>query len=199
VNPRPLPPQLHGSQADWNGTLVPPNNDPLPGHGNKPSGLFWTSSERADGRSAWLDICCLPRIGLRPVSVHRFHVTGSPRILVLRNRQQLIDLAFEWRLLRHYGDDEEWRQYCDAFESESWDDYVDRRMDVLLDSNEFWGLARNSYDAVNIPEDAAFREKWMKQFEVESTFWYRPHLFLKHAGRIDEATTTMRPPSAIVT
>ncbi|HEV8327620.1 MAG TPA: hypothetical protein VGQ08_09055 [Nitrospiraceae bacterium] len=183
--------QIHGSCIEWDGVFKPPGEDPFPnflGNVNKPNNGFWTFSERPDTGSTWLDVCASQSIKSSPVEIHRFEVVGSPRILVLRRQQEILDLAFKWRLLSdhlltaEFGN-EEWREYADdAYASETADEYIERSLEILLYDNRFWVKAGEYYDAVHAPADAAFHETWIASFEVESTFWYRPCLFLKHLG-----------------
>ena len=77
---------------------------------------------------------------------------------------------------------EDWRSYCDASDTESWEEFSERRVDLLLNTNEQWGTCGNKVDAVHIPRDAAFQERWIEDFEVESTVWFRPRQHLQHKG-----------------
>jgi len=55
---------------EWDGVFKPPREDPLPnflGNVHKPNNGFWTSSERPDGGSSWLDVWASQNIEKSPV------------------------------------------------------------------------------------------------------------------------------------
>jgi hypothetical protein len=77
----PLPAQLHASAVPWDGVLRARPQEVTIGHWFKPKCGLWTSSERADGESAWLDLCRDPaQEEAVAVEVHRYEVIGAPRI-----------------------------------------------------------------------------------------------------------------------
>lgn len=177
-----LPPQLHASSVTWNGEFNERPIDGLIGHAFKPMFGFWTSSERGDGGTAWLDLCRDPeRSNIRVTEVHRFVVVGQPRIWVLIDDKQLIDAAIELQLLPDYSEALDWRQYENVGDHQTLDDWIKQRMEVLLDCGEFWGAFRLHADAVHVPIAAKFNGPWLSSFEVESTCWFEPG---KHLQRV---------------
>ena len=186
-----LPFQLHASPNDWDGTLYAPPNEGRPSFDDKPAGFFWTSSERTDGSSAWLEICSNPPISRPPVSIHRFEVVDSPRILVLRRENDLLRLATEHGVVSAPPDTEDWREYAlEPHGGETLSQYLKRRVGVTLNTNEFWGVMQDHWDAVHVPEDAKFTEDWIGSFEIESTVWFRPQHFLAHRGRLSSVVSS---------
>ena len=109
---------------------------------------------------------------------------NDPRVLIIREKSQLVEPAVELRLIRDIEEEEDWRSYCDASDTETWQEFCERRVDLLLNTNELWGTCGDNVEAVHIPKDAAFHERWIDDFEVESTVWFRPHWNLKHKGFI---------------
>jgi hypothetical protein len=184
----PLPAQLHASRVPWDGVLVERPKEVLVGSWFKPKFGLWTSSERADGESAWLDLCRDPaQEECTAVEVHRYEVIGTPRIWVLRTDAQLIETAIMLGLLAEMRDDPElWaRPGWEEPEEAVWD--VERqimdRMDVLLKCDEFWGTLPRHADAVHVPADADFSGEWVGAFDVESTCWFRPESHMAHRGK----------------
>lgn len=98
--PMQWPVQLHVSENTWHGILKEPDPKPIPGHSSKPSGLFWTSSETREWNSAWSEICTKPPIGRQPKQLHRYEVVNDPRVLIIREKSQLVEPAVELRLIR---------------------------------------------------------------------------------------------------
>lgn len=177
-----LPPQMHASSTPWNGEFGERAVDGLIGNTFKPMFGFWTSSDRGDGDTAWLDLCRDPeRDEIHAIELHRFEVVGAPRIWVLRNDQQIVEAAIELQLLPDYSEVDDWRSYADASDHTDLDDWIEKRMDVLLDCGEFWWAFRPHADAVHVPTTAKFSGRWLSSFEVESTCWFEPD---KHLRRV---------------
>ncbi|MCA3421105.1 MAG: hypothetical protein INF88_19620 [Roseomonas sp.] len=188
-----LPIQIHASAELWGGRFLKRSSEGMTGNRFKPMNGFWTSSERKDGNSAWLDLCCdqgrLEKISA--IEVHRFEVIGTPRVWVLKNDEQLIDAASRLKLLPEWIDSPDWHDYInvpshDADEELSGryhlNKWINDQMEVLLDCGDFWGKFYSFADAVHTPADAKFSDPWMNSFEVESTCWFSPEQHLRHLG-----------------
>jgi hypothetical protein len=101
-----LPIQLHASAELLGGRFLKRSSEGMTRNRFKPTNRLWTSSERKDGNSAWLDLCCdqgRPE-KISAIDVHRFGVIGTPRIWVLKNDAQLINDASRLKLLPEWID-----------------------------------------------------------------------------------------------
>ncbi len=150
------------------------------GNTYKPMNGLWTSSERDDGESAWLDLCRdESRKDISAIEVHRFEVIGEPKIWVLKNDEQLIEAALELNLLPEWINRPYWEEYGEFSSRVQLDNWVNDRMKILLDCGEFWGEFNSIADAVHTPANAEFSNTWMSSFEVESTCWFKPERHLR--------------------
>lgn len=121
----------------------------------KPDGGFWTSSLRGDGTSAWEGMArAIGRVP-RGAALFDFEVVGAPRLLELRDEDDVS------RALRGIG--------------------LDGHLSGAAIAR-FWQAAPDTWDAIRVPDDhrhAGILNMW----DVESTVWFRPDLHLRLAGR----------------
>lgn len=162
---------MHRASPSWTADLVDENlivDVPLGFF--KPAWGFWTSSKQADETSEWSRYAKRYE-GRRKLRNFEFEVTGSPRVLVLRDDDD-VDAA-----LAHYGGErygvEELVKVGD-YSPEG----MERHARSMMAFAAAWRAITSDFDAAHVPSTFS-RGGALKSWDAESTVWFRPATYLR--------------------
>ena len=152
--------QLHNGSSNWDGDFH--DRTCARAHHLKIPGAFYTSSERPEGGSDWMDWASNNMAHLLRDTSFRYEVTGSPRAMILRTDD---DLASAYKTLK-------------LIPEETTVNEPSLMMMEVIFKNDFRRLVLEHYDCIHIPRDFDRFSSAGLAYDCETTAWFRPSSFL---------------------